>query len=233
MSEILLVPMFPSGSVELECSTGVHAPGPSSMDLANLIPDCTGLSVLDLGCNSGIFGIFAAKRGAREVWAVDEKPEAAACTLRNAERNGVTLQVETGRLFEPVGDRKFDLMVTNPPQTPAPEGVVHPRLGGADGLDCFASIIDQAPRHLARRGRLLTMITSLADTVRFEELLSKRFAFAISDRAQRAFTRKELDDIVPGLFHTLSARRRRGLAEFTESGDRYFCWVRSYMARLK
>lgn len=51
--------------------------------------------VIDYGCGSGILGIAALKLGAREVWAVDNDPQALTATQDNAERNGVAGRVKT------------------------------------------------------------------------------------------------------------------------------------------
>jgi ribosomal protein L11 methyltransferase len=50
--------------------------------------------VIDYGCGSGILGIAALKLGAREVWAVDNDPQALVATLDNAQRNAVAAQVK-------------------------------------------------------------------------------------------------------------------------------------------
>ena len=51
--------------------------------------------VIDYGCGSGILGIAALKLGAREVWAVDNDPQALLATLDNAERNAVAARIKT------------------------------------------------------------------------------------------------------------------------------------------
>jgi ribosomal protein L11 methyltransferase len=49
-----------------------------------------GALLVDYGCGSGILGIAAARLGAREVWAVDNDPQALVASRDNAARNGVT-----------------------------------------------------------------------------------------------------------------------------------------------
>jgi ribosomal protein L11 methyltransferase len=48
-----------------------------------------GKSVVDFGCGSGVLGIAAALKGAREVQCVDNDPQALRATRDNAQRNGV------------------------------------------------------------------------------------------------------------------------------------------------
>lgn len=52
-------------------------------------PDLAGKTVIDFGCGSGILGIAALKRGARNVYAVDNDPQALTATRTNAHDNGV------------------------------------------------------------------------------------------------------------------------------------------------
>ena len=69
-----------------------------------------------------------------------------------------------GDLFDAVGERRFDLIVSNPPYIPTdecarlqPEVRFEPRMaldGGADGLDFYRRIAREAPAHLSARGML-------------------------------------------------------------------------------
>ena len=58
--------------------------------------DLTGQTVLDMGCGTGVLGIFAKKRGARSVVAMDIDDKSVANTQENAADNGVTLDVRLG-----------------------------------------------------------------------------------------------------------------------------------------
>lgn len=216
--------------LELDCFDGVQAPDPASINLLRYMFCVRGKSVLDLGCGTGLLAIAAARLGAAEVWATDVSPVAVDCARRNAERNGVDLTAKVGDLFEPVAGRSFDLIVTVPPQLPAPAGARGPMFGGADGLCFFESILREAPDHLERGGELLTCVHSLAETRRFESMLGERFRFRSLPRTRSAFTPEEFDAVLPGLFRFLCDRRERGLAEFGEhEGGRFFS-VRSYLA---
>jgi ribosomal protein L11 methyltransferase len=75
-----------------------------------------GLTVLDLGCGSGILAIAAAKLGAAKVVAVDIDPMAATITVENAAFNGVGEQIQAyhGTLETVLGSaRRFDLLLAN------------------------------------------------------------------------------------------------------------------------
>ncbi len=217
-------------AIRLECPENVHVPGPASLDLARYLFSVKGKSVLDLCCGTGLFAIAAAKLGAREVWAADISPEAVECARRNAELNKVGVTVKLGDLFEPVGGRRFDVVITNPPQTPAPAEAKGPKFAGQDGLRHFETILQQAPGRLEDGGQLLTFLLSIADTKKFEELLGRSFRFRPLPKTRRDFTREEYDAYSPGLFDFLMHRRAGGLAEIEEENGQHFFWVRYYMA---
>ena len=128
--------------------------------------------VLELCTGSGCVAISFAQRlpGSRMV-ATDLSPEALTVARRNVARFGLEGQVILGQgdLFAPVsalmGDRRFDLIVSNPPYIPTeniPSMGRHvadhePRLaldGGADGLDPHRRILSEAAGYLAPGGRL-------------------------------------------------------------------------------
>jgi ribosomal protein L11 methyltransferase len=74
------------------------------------------LTVLDLGCGSGILAIAAAKLGALSVLALDNDPLAVRITQENAAQNEVaaTITAEVGSLENLVTSaRRFDLVVVN------------------------------------------------------------------------------------------------------------------------
>jgi release factor glutamine methyltransferase len=217
-------------ALDLECPDGVQAPADSSFELARYLFSVRGKSVLDLGCGTGLFAIAAAKLGAREVWASDLSPAAVECTRRNARRNSADITVREGHLFDPIEGRKFDLIVFNPPQTPAPPGTNGPKFAGPDGLIYHLPILAQCLNHLEEGGQILTLVISLADTKRFESALSETFRFRSLPKTRRDFTREEYDAYHPGLFEYLLDRRARGLAEIEEENGRFFFWVRYYLA---
>ena len=155
-------------ALDLDCPEGVARPGDSTLELARYLFSVRGKSVLDLGCGTGILGIAASKLGAREVWATDVSPAAVDCTRRNAQRNRAPLTAKAGDLFDAVRGQMFDLIVTTPPQLPSPPGARGPAFAGSDGLLFFDTILLQALKYLEEGGQVLTHLSSLADTRRFE-----------------------------------------------------------------
>lgn len=81
-----------------------------------LMENRAGLSVVDLGCGSGILSIAAAKMRASHVLALDIDPIAAKATTENASENGVADQIiaQEGSLDTILGGaRRFDIALVN------------------------------------------------------------------------------------------------------------------------
>jgi ribosomal protein L3 glutamine methyltransferase len=128
-------------------------------------------SVLDLCTGSGCLAILAARHFPNAtVDAVDISKDALAVASRNVADHGLEDRValHRGDLFAPLGNRRYDLIISNPPYVDAegmaalpPECRAEPKLafdGGADGLDIVRRILDQAGRHLTPEGGLLCEI---------------------------------------------------------------------------
>ena len=125
-------------------------------------------SVLDLCTGGGSLAILAA--GAfpiAKVDAVDLSRDALAVARKNVEMHklGDRIELFEGDLFKPLGDRTYDVILTNPPYVDAealaafpPEFAAEPRIahaGGKDGLDFVRKIIAEARGHLNAGGALV------------------------------------------------------------------------------
>ncbi|MGL5736452.1 MAG: 50S ribosomal protein L3 N(5)-glutamine methyltransferase, partial [Beijerinckiaceae bacterium] len=123
-----------------------------------LIPDPAAISsVLDLCTGSGCLAIIAAHvfPNAR-VDAVDLSKDALAVATKNVAAYGLEdrITLHHGDLFAPLGKKKFDLILTNPPYVDAvtmamlpPEFRAEPVMaldGGLDGFDIVRKILAQA-----------------------------------------------------------------------------------------
>jgi ribosomal protein L11 methyltransferase len=93
---------------------GAHPTTQLSLDLlmAALRPGC---ELLDVGTGSGVLAIAAAKAGAGSVTAIDIDPDAVPVAIRNAEANGVAINVTTATIAEIMSERTtgFDVIVAN------------------------------------------------------------------------------------------------------------------------
>src|SRR5262245_32224263 len=128
-------------------------------------------SVLDLCTGSGCLAILAARHFPNAaIDAVDISKDALAVAARNIADHGLDDRValHRGDLFAPLGRKRYDLIISNPPYVDA-EGMAglpaecraEPALafdGGADGLDIVRRILAEAKTHLAPQGGLLCEI---------------------------------------------------------------------------
>ena len=138
----------------------VQAPKAGSRFFCRHVAVRSGERVLEIGGGIGLAAVLAAKDGAR-VTATDILPEAVEIIRANATLNGVTVDARLGDCYGPVGDERFDLICTNPPQMPAPPGRARRDAaaladnGGVDGWELLDRVIAGAPHHLVPGGRLI------------------------------------------------------------------------------
>ena len=111
--------------------------------------------LLDLGSGTGIAALLAAKRYARQSWAVDITERATQFAEFNRRLNGLSnATVLQGNLYEPVAGMTFDRIVTHPPYVPSLESGAIYADGGADGESITRAIVEGLPRYLEPQGRL-------------------------------------------------------------------------------
>lgn len=110
--------------------------------------------VLEIGCGWGAIAVAAAKSVPKgTVVLTDVNRRAVHMARRNLERNGVTnAEVRTGSLFEPVGEERFDVVVTNPPYRA--------------GRPLIERLLGEAPAHLRPKGRFV-MVGKGSEGIRY------------------------------------------------------------------
>ena len=135
----------------------------------SLIEDADSImSALDLCAGGGSLAILAAMKfpNAR-IDAVELSADALDVARRNVAEHGLAerIALHQGDLFAPLGPKRYDLILANPPYVDAeslaafpPEYAAEPRLahaGGRDGLDVVRRILAEAPAHLTPEGALV------------------------------------------------------------------------------
>jgi release factor glutamine methyltransferase len=124
-------------------------------------------SILDLCTGSGLLALLAAREYRAEVVAVDISHRAILTTRMNARLNGAKVKTVRGNLFAPLGTRRFDLIVSNPPYLPttnaAPGSHSQSRAweAGSSGREYLDRICMEAPGHLHRDGVLILVHSSV------------------------------------------------------------------------
>jgi release factor glutamine methyltransferase len=175
-----------------------------------------GGEVLDLGTGSGALAVRAAQLGGR-VTAVDIARRAVLTARLNALLNRQRVTVRRGDLTTAVSRGSFDLVLSNPPYVPAPDGAL-PRRGaarawdaGRDGRAVVDRICDLAPWVVRPRGALLLVHSGLCDSDATVRRLARAGMRArVTDRAMVPFG--------PVLRSRLPWLRERGL--LNEEQDR-------------
>ena len=149
-----------------------------------------GATVLDVCTGSGAIAIAAARAGARAT-AVDLSRRAVLTAKLNARLKGADVRVLRGSLFEPVGDERFDFVVSNPPYVPSEDPEI-PRRGlrrawdaGRDGRVLLDRILTESCRHLRPGGSVLVVqSTIIGEAETLERLRAGRLTAEVLERRE-------------------------------------------------
>lgn len=121
--------------------------------------------ICDLCTGSGAIIIAIAKNTQGKFYGIDISKAALLTAEQNAKNNSVKVDFIESDLFGK-NKKKFDIIVSNPPYIPSKDiekldvevKKYDPSLaldGGADGLDFYRRIINDAPAHLEKNGQIL------------------------------------------------------------------------------
>ncbi|MCT8158940.1 tRNA1(Val) (adenine(37)-N6)-methyltransferase [Pseudoruegeria sp. SHC-113] len=142
--------------------------------LAAAVPAKAGDNVLELGCGAGVASLCLAARVPGLVQAgIEVQPFYAALARRNAEENGVALEVFEGDLAAPpeaLKARSFTHVIANPPYFLRNRGTAAPQAGRERAMGeetLLADWLSTAARRLAPKGWL----TLIQDAERLPDLL--------------------------------------------------------------
>jgi release factor glutamine methyltransferase len=184
-------------SLRLAVSPAVLVPRPETellVERALALRPEPSARVLDLGTGSGAIALaLACERPGWQVTATDLSPDALAVARANAASHALThLELLSGSWFEPVGGRRFHLVISNPPYigTAEPElasvALRHePRTAlspGDDAMACLRTIIHTAPPHLEHGGWLLLEHGTTQGSAVARELVVRGFRHVRSHR---------------------------------------------------
>ena len=138
------------------------------------LPDQASVSsVIDICTGSGCLAILAGKFFPdAAIDAVDLSADALEVATRNVVEHEMDdrIALHKGDLFGPIGNRKYDLIITNPPYVDhetmeafPDEYRAEPAMafdGGEDGLDLVRRLLIEAPKHLNPEGGMICEIGS-------------------------------------------------------------------------
>ena len=143
----------------------VYVPAEDSYLLADNLEIKEGQSVLEIGTGSGIVAMYAS-RLTDDITVTDINFDACQLAERNFRANGIeNIEILFGNMFEPVENRKFDVILFNTPYLPTEDGeVLESNLnyafdGGLDGRKVIDIFLNEVGNHL-NDGGIVQMIQS-------------------------------------------------------------------------
>ena len=130
------------------------------------IASCGCEQVLDLGTGSGAIALaLVYSQPKLKVTAVDRSTAALVVAENNGRALGLNVEWLSGSWFAPLSDRRWPLIVSNPPYIAAadphltmgdlPAEPLEALVSGSSGYECFEQILASAPQHLLPGGWLL------------------------------------------------------------------------------
>ena len=154
----------------------VYIPAEDSYLLAENLEIKEGQSFLEIGTGSGIVAMYASKLTDR-ITVTDINFDACELARKNFEENNIeNIEILFGNLFEPVKNRKFDVIVFNTPYLPTEDDEViddtinYAFDGGLNGRKVIDLFLNEVKNHLNDGGIVQLIQSSLSGN---EETLDK------------------------------------------------------------
>ena len=159
--------------IRIQEDPDVYPPSDDSILLIESLDVKQGEKVLEVGCGSGIVSIHCALNGCA-VTSGDINPKAVELTRRNFEANRLSSDVVETDVYSAIEGR-FDTIVFNLPYLPVDEEGLLAKAwsGGPDGLGPLPKLLEGAPEHLNKGGRVVVVVSSLMDGAALHELLDQ------------------------------------------------------------
>jgi methylase of polypeptide subunit release factors len=137
-----------------------------------------GARVLEMGCGSGVILAVLAGMGAVSLCGVDIEDDAIATGLSLLRGLGHDAELYRGDMWQPVAERRFDLIVANLPHFPMEHFEVIGRLptwssGGADGRELLDPFLEGLSDHFAANGRAVITHNAFVDVERSRRILER------------------------------------------------------------
>lgn len=185
------------GDFKIETNNNVYEPSDDSYLLAENLMIKKGDEVLEIGTGSGIVAINASTL-AKLVIATDINYDALKLAEKNVKINEIkNIDLCFGNLFEPVKNKKFDLILFNPPYLPTEKDDIleddlnHAFDGGIDGMKVITPFINQVKDYLKCGGKVQMIHSSLSKIQETATQLEK-IGFEVEITAHERFFFEEI-----------------------------------------
>lgn len=140
-------------------------------------------NILDLGCGSGVIGVFInkLKKNKIKIFASDVSKDAVNCARKNFKTYKCDVELKKGSLFLPWKNKKFDLIINDVSgisETLAKKSSWFknvPCKTGVDGTNLTLKIIKSSQNYLNKNGGIIFPIISLSNSRKIEKTLKKKF----------------------------------------------------------
>ena len=167
------------GKFEIETDDLVYIPSDDTFLLAENLEIKEEQSVLEIGTGSGLVSMYASLL-TDDVTATDINYNALELAEKNFKLNNInTIKLEFGDLFEPVKDKKFDVILFNTPYLPTDsDDIINDDLnyafdGGLDGRKVIDRFINEVSNHLNDKGIVQIIQSSLSDNDRTLDMFDR------------------------------------------------------------
>lgn len=141
--------------------------GQDSFSLMNMVTEKKFDNILDLCAGSGIQGLNVVKLGSHKLTSVEINENAYNSILINSSLNELNNKVEVllSDLYNDVGEKKYDCILSNPPYVPAPKDINIPICGdgGESGLEIAEKIIRGYNHYLLDNGYAYMVLECMGD----------------------------------------------------------------------
>ncbi|HOW37246.1 MAG TPA: class I SAM-dependent methyltransferase [Candidatus Pacearchaeota archaeon] len=119
-------------------------------------------TVAEIGCGSGFLSKYLLEKNKKieSLWINDINPQAIACAKENIKDKRAKFFVGNG--LKLIRNKKFDLIICNPPYIPRPKSIDD---NPYEGVSLLYHFLNQGKKYLSKRGILITNISSLSEKI--------------------------------------------------------------------
>ena len=157
------------GEFELETEDLVYIPSDDTFLLAENLDINYGDTVLEIGTGTGLVAMYASQL-TNKITVTDINFNALQLAEKNFKKNNINnIEIIFGNLFEPLKNRKFDVILFNTPYLPTSNDEIldddlnYAFDGGPDGRKVIDVFLNQVKSYLNENGKLQMIQSSLSD----------------------------------------------------------------------